>query len=194
MKFSVEVETECRTYSRAGYDSPAPRQLQWAIDVSIQQKLNHVLPESADQGGGGGAAAAAGRWSQTAAPTQTDTPARAKKVGVVEGRPRVEEQHKLAGDRAIKQEEQGSKRAGQENRSEGEEGGRQRKMSRLEREEELIRRAMRKTSRKVSREGQWLVIREKTGVLTTQNGTQQIREKRVRITEEELVKLEELGY
>ena len=46
----------------------------------------------------------------------------------------------------------------------------------------------------VSREGEWLVIRERTGVLTTQNGTQQIRERRVRITEEELAKLEELGY
>jgi hypothetical protein len=46
----------------------------------------------------------------------------------------------------------------------------------------------------VSREGDWLVFRERSGVLTTQNGTQQIRERRVRITEEELSKLEELGY
>jgi len=45
----------------------------------------------------------------------------------------------------------------------------------------------RKSSRKVSREGEWLVIREKTGLLTTQNGTQQIWEKRVRISEGDLL-------
>ena len=32
----------------------------------------------------------------------------------------------------------------------------------------------------VSRQGEWLVITDRAGVLTTQAGTQQIREKRVR--------------
>jgi len=68
-----------------------------------------------------------------------------------------------------------------------------RKTSKLDREDELVRMAMRKASRKVSREGEWLVIREKTGLLTTQNGTQQIRETRVRINEDELSKLCELN-
>jgi len=52
----------------------------------------------------------------------------------------------------------------------------------------------RKESRKVSREGEWLVFREKVGLLTTQNGTQQISEKRVRINEEDLTKLTSLGF
>jgi hypothetical protein len=76
-------------------------------------------------------------------------------VGVVEGRPRAEEgrperRHTVADGRPSRgAEEQGGKRGGQENREEGEQ--RQRKMSRLEREEELVRRAMRKTTRKVRR-------------------------------------------
>ena len=39
----------------------------------------------------------------------------------------------------------------------------------------------------VSRQGEWLVIQEKVGLLTTQNGTQQIHEKRIRINEQDLI-------
>ena len=39
----------------------------------------------------------------------------------------------------------------------------------------------------VSRMGEWLVIQERVGLLTTQNGTQQIHEKRIRINEEDLM-------
>ena len=65
--------------------------------------------------------------------------------------------------------------------------GPERRISRVEREEELVNRAMRKRSRKVrqeqeqdpmmtqvSREGDFLVSVEKVGVLTTQAGTQQV--------------------
>merc|ERR1712098_541120 len=67
------------------------------------------------------------------------------------------------------------------------------RVSRMEREEELIQRAMRKKSRKVSREGDFLVFVEKKGVLTTQNGTQQINETRVKIGGKDMERLEELG-
>ena len=40
---------------------------------------------------------------------------------------------------------------------------------------------------KVSRMGEWLIIQERVGLLTTQNGTQQIHEKRIRINEEDLM-------
>merc|ERR1711962_280094 len=71
--------------------------------------------------------------------------------------------------------------------------GPERRVSRMEREEELIQRAMRKKSRKVSREGDFLVFVEKKGVLTTQNGTQQINETRIKIGGKDMERLEELG-
>ena len=46
----------------------------------------------------------------------------------------------------------------------------------------------------VSRQGDWLVFTEKVGVLTTQNGTQQVTEKRVKMGTDDLEKLVELGY
>lgn len=64
----------------------------------------------------------------------------------------------------------------------GQEGeGMIRRVSRMEQEDMAIRQVMRKTSRKVSREGEWLVFREKTGLLTTQNGTQLVKETRVKL-------------
>lgn len=72
--------------------------------------------------------------------------------------------------------------------------GPERRVSRLEREEELIQKAMRKKSRKVSREGDFLVFVEKKGILTTQNGTQQITEKRIKLGGEEMEALEEMGF
>ena len=46
----------------------------------------------------------------------------------------------------------------------------------------------------VSREGDFLVFVEKKGLLTTQNGTQQITERRVRLGGTDLNTLEELGF
>ena len=48
--------------------------------------------------------------------------------------------------------------------------------------------------RQVSREGDYLVFVEKKGLLTTQNGTQQITERRVRLGGTDLNTLEELGF
>merc|ERR1712106_664895 len=75
-----------------------------------------------------------------------------------------------------------------------EEPGAVKRVSRMEREEELIQRAMRKKSRKVSRQGDWVIFTEKQGVLTTQNGTQQVTERRVKIGSHDLEKLMELGF
>merc|ERR1711874_473421 len=68
------------------------------------------------------------------------------------------------------------------------------RMSRIEREEEFIQKAMRKKSRKVSRQGDFVIFTEKQGILTTQNGTQQITERRVKLGSHDLEKLMELGY
>jgi len=68
------------------------------------------------------------------------------------------------------------------------------KSKRTDREEELIQRALRRKTRKVSRQGDWVIFTEKQGVLTTQNGTQQITEKRVKLGTHDLEKLIELGY
>merc|ERR1711913_272243 len=59
--------------------------------------------------------------------------------------------------------------------------GPERRVSRVEREDELIQRAMRKRSRKVSREGDFLLLVEKNGLLTTQSGVQEVHERRVRL-------------
>ena len=85
-----------------------------------------------------------------------------------------------------------------------------RRVSRIQKEDELLQKAMRKRSRKVtsrntlniltvwlvqvSRQGDWLVFTEKVGVLTTQAGTQRVQEKRVRVGSDDLEKLVELGY
>eukprot|EP00091_Calanus_sinicus_P015635 TRINITY_DN3409_c0_g1_i1.p1 TRINITY_DN3409_c0_g1~~TRINITY_DN3409_c0_g1_i1.p1 ORF type:complete len:153 (-),score=45.86 TRINITY_DN3409_c0_g1_i1:124-582(-) len=74
------------------------------------------------------------------------------------------------------------------------EPGKVKRVSRVEREEELIQRAMRKKSRKVSRQGDFVIFTEKQGVLTTQNGTQQIVERRIKLGSHDLEKLVELGY
>ena len=65
-------------------------------------------------------------------------------------------------------------------------GGGGRKNSRAaQEEEELKRKMMRKPSRKVSREGDYLVIQDRLGVLMSQTGAQQVREKRVLINSDE---------
>merc|ERR1711892_855564 len=68
------------------------------------------------------------------------------------------------------------------------------RVSRMEREEELIQKVMRKKSRKVSRQGDFVIFTEKQGLLTTQNGTQQITERRIKLGSHDLEKLVELGY
>ena len=52
-------------------------------------------------------------------------------------------------------------------------------------EEELQKKMRRKPSRKVSREGDFVVIQEISGIKMTQTGSQQIREERVRIGSDE---------
>merc|ERR1712055_1063385 len=59
--------------------------------------------------------------------------------------------------------------------------GPERRVSRVEREDELKQRAMRRRSRKVSREGDFLLLVEKNGLLTTQSGVQEVQERRVRL-------------
>jgi hypothetical protein len=48
--------------------------------------------------------------------------------------------------------------------------------------------------RKVTRQGDWLVFTEKVGLLTSQNGVQQVREQRVKINSEDLDRLLSLGF
>ena len=52
-------------------------------------------------------------------------------------------------------------------------------------EEELRKKMMRKPSRKVSREGSYVLIQEISGIRMTQTGSQQIREERVLIGSDE---------
>ena len=52
-------------------------------------------------------------------------------------------------------------------------------------EEELRKKMMRKPSRKVSREGNYVLIQEISGIRMTQTGSQQVREERVLIGSEE---------
>ena len=61
-------------------------------------------------------------------------------------------------------------------------------------EERKLSKLLNPRGRKVTRQGDWLVFTEKVGVLTTQAGTQQVQEKRVRVGSDDLEKLVELGY
>jgi hypothetical protein len=165
MKFSVEVETDCKKYDRAGTESPSIRQLTWNIKVDIHQSLaekeNEGLP--------------------------------VKKVGIVEPVKKAvgiveptQRKHSMQ-PKSLSQQNNEEDRLKRKSVAEIDTDTRVRKQSKLEREEELVRMAMRKSSRKVSRMGEWLIIQERVGLLTTQNGTQQIHEKRIRINEEDLM-------
>jgi len=209
MKFSVQVETESRTYDRVGFsESPSPRHLRWKIDVDIHQNIIKDNKENIEVGVPRkkiGVVETVPRNTVGVVETvprntvgEVETVPRntvgvvetvpRKMNNVVETVPRKESKQFGMEPRIIMEDDNVKKRGVSE-----ENVGRVRKMSKLEREEELVRQAMRKSSRKVSREGEWLVLREKTGLLTTQNGTQQIRETRVRISEGDLVKLCEEG-
>jgi hypothetical protein len=63
-------------------------------------------------------------------------------------------------------------------------GGRTKSQSAQE-EEDARRKMTRKPSRKISREGDYLLIQEKLGVLMSQTGAQQVKETRVLIDSDE---------
>ena len=61
-------------------------------------------------------------------------------------------------------------------------------------QERRLSKLMNPRNRKVTRQGDWLVFTEKIGILTSQNGVQQVKEERVRINAEDLDKLKSLGF
>merc|ERR1712130_149848 len=61
-------------------------------------------------------------------------------------------------------------------------------------EERKLSKLMNPRGRKVTRQGDWLVFTEKVGILTSQNGVQQVREERVKINSEDLDRLVGLGF
>merc|ERR1711971_319154 len=61
-------------------------------------------------------------------------------------------------------------------------------------DERKLSKLMNPRGRKVTRQGDWLVFTEKVGILTSQNGVQQVREERVRINSEDLGRLVSLGF
>jgi len=63
-------------------------------------------------------------------------------------------------------------------------GGDKREKQKRE-EEELRKKMLRKPSRKISREGDYLVVQERLGVLMSQTGAQQVRESRYLINSDE---------
>ena len=63
-------------------------------------------------------------------------------------------------------------------------GGDKREKQKRE-EEELRKKMLRKPSRKISREGDYLVVQERLGVLMSQTGAQQVRKNRYLINSDE---------
>merc|ERR1711970_545936 len=61
-------------------------------------------------------------------------------------------------------------------------------------DERKLSKLMNPRGRKVTRQGDWLVFTEKVGILTSQNGVQQVREERVKINSEDLDRLVGLGF
>ena len=61
-------------------------------------------------------------------------------------------------------------------------------------QERRLSKLLNKRGRKVTRQGDWLIFTERIGVLTSQNGVQQVKEERVRINPEDLNKLKSLGF
>merc|ERR1739838_87222 len=61
-------------------------------------------------------------------------------------------------------------------------------------DERKLSKLMNPRGRKVTRQGDWLVFTEKVGILTSQNGVQQVREERVKINSEDLGRLVSLGF
>merc|ERR1711971_1241203 len=64
-------------------------------------------------------------------------------------------------------------------------GGSDKREKQKREEEELCKKMLRKPSRKISREGDYLVVQERLGVLMSQTGAQQVRESRYLINSDE---------
>merc|ERR1711953_1528361 len=64
-------------------------------------------------------------------------------------------------------------------------GGGRKSSKAAQEEEEVRKKMMRKPSRKISREGDYLVIQDRLGCIMSQTGAQQVRERRVLINSDE---------
>merc|ERR1712106_137223 len=167
MKFSVAVETDSRLIHSPEEENTSPNTLQWDIQVLVDQQEYENIPVN------GGSS----MKSTTLAPIEeTDS------VSLPTGR---SEASRLS--------------VSQSNRKESSISISKKKSIALDVRsappDDILRKlSMANRGRKVSRQGEWIILQEKVGLLTSQNGVQQIKERRVKLGSSDLEKLLDLGY
>jgi len=167
MKFSVAVETESRLFHSPAEENTSPNPLNWNIQVLVDQQEFAPLPVN----GGSNIKSSLAPISEVDGANSVT----GKRVSVSQAmgdRSRKESHITINKKKSVAPMDM-----------------------RTTPEDDILRKlSLAARGRKVSRQGEWIILQEKVGVITSQNGVQQVREKRVKLGSSDLEKLIELGY
>jgi len=167
MKFSVAVETESKLFHSPAEGNTSPNPLNWNIQVLVDQQEFAPLPVN----GGSTLKSSLAPISEVDGANSVT----GKRVSVSQGmgdRSRKESHITINKKKSVAPMDM-----------------------RTTPEDDILRKlSLAARGRKVSRQGEWIILQEKVGVITSQNGVQQVREKRVKLGSSDLEKLIELGY
>merc|ERR1712126_495837 len=164
MKFHVEVETDSSLYETSDKVTQDSKSLHWDIQVEVNKVK--LFPEKHTE---------LGRVNNNVEQQQQKVEREEHSVNTIHSKTSLVPNIETSTSRSmeINVETKRTEAASAVEMAEA------RKLSRL----------LNTRGRKVSRQGEWLVFTERVGVLTTQNGVQQIREERVRINSDDLADL-----
>ena len=180
MKFTVEVETDCRVPpAPTKAPSKARPALTWDIKVSVQEARLISEPPPEPKKISSSAAPAPRASEPPPIPRVMETVSELPPAGPPPATRSVQvmSANKKKSTITITQKKSVSIDSSAAQEAE-------RKLSKL----------MNTRGRKVTRQGDWIVFTEKVGILTSQNGVQQTREQRVKINSEDFARLTTLGF
>merc|ERR1712126_405664 len=169
MKFSVEVETNSSLYPAPGHDNQNLSGLNWDIIVEVEQV--EQLPQQEQQ----------------------------QLIKEVEQQQHQEQQieQEIRETESVSSMSKKTRTISSSGRSIQINGGPKKvetSTSSAIAEERKLSQLMNPRGRKVTRMGDYLVFTERNGILTSQNGVQQVKEERVKINAEDLARLVEMGF
>merc|ERR1712133_181258 len=172
MKFSVEVETNSSLYPAPGHDNQNLSALNWDIIVEVEQV--EQLPQQEQQ-------------------------QLIKEVKQVEQQQQQEQQieqeiRETEGVSSVSKKTRKISTSGGSIQINGGPKKVETSTSSAIAEERKLSQLMNPRGRKVTRMGDYLVFTERNGILTSQNGVQQVKEERVKINAEDLARLVEMGF
>ena len=176
MKFTVEVETDCRVHPAKAPARPRPA-LTWDIKVSVEEArlISEPPPEPKKVSFSGAPAPRASEpppiHRVMESVSELPTPPAATRTVEVMNASKKKSTITISKKQSVSTDSSATLDA-------------ERKLSKL----------MNTRGRKVTRQGDWIVFTEKVGILTSQNGVQQTREQRVKINSEDFARLTTLGF